>query len=63
MAGCFVVYVSTYKVSQYWMTRRREIKGMVITIDGLGVNGKSALASKISKQSGLKNFNTGAIKL
>ncbi len=34
---------------------------MVITIDGLGVNGKSTLASKISKQLGLKNFNTGAI--
>ena len=36
---------------------------MVITIDGLEVNGKSALASKTSKQSGLKNFNTGAIEL
>lgn len=34
---------------------------MVITIDGLAVNGKSILASKISKQLGLKKFNTGAI--
>ncbi len=34
---------------------------MVITIDGLGVNGKSTLAEKISKQLGFKNFNTGAI--
>ncbi len=34
---------------------------MVITIDGLSVNGKSTLASKISKQLGFKNFNTGAI--
>lgn len=34
---------------------------MVITIDGLGVNGKSTIASKISKELGFKNFNTGAI--
>lgn len=34
---------------------------MVITIDGLGVNGKSTLAAKISKELGFKNFNTGAI--
>lgn len=34
---------------------------MVIPIDGLGVNGKSTLAAKISKELGFKNFNTGAI--
>ena len=34
---------------------------MVITIDGLGVNGKSTLASMISKVLNFKNFNTGAI--
>jgi cytidylate kinase len=34
---------------------------MVITIDGLGVNGKSTLAGMISKKLGYKNFNTGAI--
>lgn len=34
---------------------------MVITIDGLGVNGKSTLASMISKVLKFKNFNTGAI--
>jgi cytidylate kinase len=34
---------------------------MVITIDGLGVNGKSTLAGMISKELGYKNFNTGAI--
>ena len=34
---------------------------MVITIDGLGVNGKSTLASMISKTLNFKNFNTGAI--
>lgn len=34
---------------------------MVITIDGLGVNGKTTLAEKISKKLGFKNFNTGAI--
>lgn len=34
---------------------------MVITIDGLGVNGKSTLAEKISKKLKFKNFNTGAI--
>jgi cytidylate kinase len=34
---------------------------MVITIDGLGVNGKSTLAGMISKELNYKNFNTGAI--
>lgn len=34
---------------------------MVITIDGLGVNGKSTLAGMISKTLNFKNFNTGAI--
>lgn len=34
---------------------------MVITIDGLGVNGKSTLAGMISKVLNFKNFNTGAI--
>lgn len=34
---------------------------MVITIDGLGVNGKSTLAKMISQEIGFKNFNTGAI--
>lgn len=34
---------------------------MVITIDGLGVNGKSTLAQRISQSIGFKNFNTGAI--
>ena len=34
---------------------------MVITIDGLGVNGKSTLAKMISKKINFKNFNTGAI--
>ena len=34
---------------------------MVITIDGLGVNGKSTLAQRISKTIDFKNFNTGAI--
>lgn len=34
---------------------------MVITIDGLGVNGKSTLASKIAQKLDFKNFNTGAI--
>lgn len=34
---------------------------MVITIDGLGVNGKSTLAKMISEKIGFKNFNTGAI--
>lgn len=34
---------------------------MVITIDGLGVNGKSTLAKKISNTLKYKNFNTGAI--
>lgn len=34
---------------------------MVITIDGLGVNGKSTLAKMISKELNYKNFNTGAI--
>ncbi len=34
---------------------------MVITIDGLGVNGKSTLAKMISTKINFKNFNTGAI--
>ena len=34
---------------------------MVITIDGLGVNGKSTLAKMISEKINFKNFNTGAI--
>jgi cytidylate kinase len=34
---------------------------MTITIDGLGVNGKSTLAGMISKELNYKNFNTGAI--
>ncbi|MGN1326925.1 MAG: (d)CMP kinase [Clostridia bacterium] len=34
---------------------------MVITIDGLGVNGKSTLAKMISDKLNFKNFNTGAI--
>lgn len=34
---------------------------MVITIDGLGVNGKSTLAKMISKKLGFQNFNTGSI--
>lgn len=34
---------------------------MVITIDGLGVNGKSTLAKRISEKLNFKNFNTGAI--
>ena len=34
---------------------------MVITIDGLGVNGKSTLAKRISSKLNFKNFNTGAI--
>ena len=34
---------------------------MVITIDGLSVNGKSTLAKMISQKIGFKNFNTGAI--
>lgn len=34
---------------------------MVITIDGLGVNGKSTLAKRIAKELNFKNFNTGAI--
>ena len=34
---------------------------MVITIDGLGVNGKSTLAKIISEKINFKNFNTGAI--
>lgn len=43
----------------YKLVERGKI--MVITIDGLGVNGKSTLAEKISKKLGFKNFNTGAI--
>ena len=34
---------------------------MIIAIDGLGVNGKSTLAKKISDELNFKNFNTGAI--
>ena len=34
---------------------------MVITIDGLGVNGKTTLARRISEELNFKNFNTGAI--
>ena len=34
---------------------------MVITIDGLGVNGKTTLAKMISEKINFKNFNTGAI--
>lgn len=34
---------------------------MVITIDGLGVNGKTTLANRISNKINFKNFNTGAI--
>lgn len=34
---------------------------MVITIDGLSVNGKTSLASKLAKELGFKLFNTGAI--
>lgn len=34
---------------------------MVITIDGLGVNGKSTLARMLSNYLNYKNFNTGAI--
>lgn len=34
---------------------------MVITIDGLGVNGKSTLAKMLSNFLNYKNFNTGAI--
>lgn len=34
---------------------------MIITIDGLGVNGKSTLAKMLSTELNYKNFNTGAI--
>lgn len=34
---------------------------MIITIDGLAVNGKTTLAGMISKELNFKNFNTGAI--
>lgn len=34
---------------------------MIITIDGLGVNGKSTLAKMLSDYFNYKNFNTGAI--
>ena len=34
---------------------------MVITIDGLGVNGKSTLAKMLADEIKFKNFNTGAI--
>lgn len=34
---------------------------MIITIDGLGVNGKSTLSKMLSKEINFKNLNTGAI--
>ena len=34
---------------------------MIISIDGLGVNGKSTLAKIISEKLGFRNFNTGSI--
>lgn len=34
---------------------------LVITIDGLGVNGKTTMARRISQKYNIKNFNTGAI--
>ena len=34
---------------------------MVITIDGLSVNGKSTLARMIAEKLNFKNFNTGVI--
>ena len=34
---------------------------MIITIDGLGVNGKSTLAKMIARKLNIQNFNTGAI--
>ena len=34
---------------------------MIITIDGLSINGKSTLAEMISKEMNIKNLNTGAI--
>ena len=34
---------------------------MIITIDGLGINGKSSLAKMISDKIGFKNFNTGSV--
>ena len=34
---------------------------MVITIDGLSVNGKSTLAGMIARKLNFKNFNTGAV--
>lgn len=34
---------------------------MIITIDGLGVNGKSTLAKMLATELNYKNFNTGAI--
>lgn len=34
---------------------------MIITIDGLGVNGKTTLSRMISNKYNIKNFNTGAI--
>ena len=34
---------------------------MIITIDGLGVNGKSTLAKMLADYFKYKNFNTGAI--
>ena len=34
---------------------------MIITIDGLSINGKSTLAEMISKEMGIKNLNSGTI--
>lgn len=34
---------------------------MIVAIDGLGVNGKSTIAKRLSNQLGFYNFNTGAI--
>lgn len=34
---------------------------MIITIDGLSINGKSTLAEMISKEIGIKNLNSGTI--
>ena len=34
---------------------------MIIAIDGLGVNGKTTLAKRISEKLNLKNFGAGAV--
>ena len=34
---------------------------MIITIDGLGVNGKSTLSKMLSQEINFKNLNTGTI--